>query len=69
MRAQVGCSLPPTVTVLMGGDSSERSVSLRSGAAVAAALRRAGYPVEEIDLQQCELTPAIRQATPSQKMS
>ena len=53
----------PTVTVLMGGDSSERSVSLRSGAAVAAALRRAGYPVEEIDLQQCELTPAIRQAT------
>ncbi|MBQ4106983.1 MAG: D-alanine--D-alanine ligase [Lentisphaeria bacterium] len=63
-RQRLTAAVPaPKVTVLMGGDSSERSVSLRSGAAVAAALRRAGYPVEEIDLQHCELTPEIRQAT------
>lgn len=40
-----------TVGVLMGGTSSEREVSLRSGAAVAGALRSAGHAVQEIDLQ------------------
>lgn len=38
------------VAVLMGGLSSEREVSLRSGAAVAAALRRLGHDVREIDV-------------------
>ena len=37
------------VAVLLGGVSSEREVSLRSGAAVAAALRRLGHAVTEID--------------------
>jgi len=41
----------PKVAVLMGGTSSEREVSLRSGAAVARALREAGRKVVEIDLR------------------
>jgi D-alanine-D-alanine ligase len=42
-------ALPP-ITVLKGGISSEREVSLRSGAAVAAALRSIGAQVEELDV-------------------
>lgn len=38
-----------TVAVLMGGLSAEREISLRSGAAVAEALRGEGYTVTEID--------------------
>jgi D-alanine-D-alanine ligase len=38
------------VAVLMGGVSSEREVSLRSGAACARALRSAGYRVTEVDV-------------------
>lgn len=38
------------VAVLMGGDSSEREVSLQSGRAVAEGLRRAGHEVHEVDL-------------------
>lgn len=41
--------LPP-ITVLKGGISSEREVSLRSGAAIAVALRQVGYVVEELDV-------------------
>ena len=41
----------PIIGVLMGGCSSEREVSLRSGAAVADALRAAGHKVVPIDLQ------------------
>src|SRR5262245_48692154 len=37
------------IGVLMGGLSSEREVSLRSGKAVAQGLRAKGYTVEEID--------------------
>ncbi|MBF0325412.1 MAG: D-alanine--D-alanine ligase [Alphaproteobacteria bacterium] len=37
------------VTVLMGGASAEREVSLRSGAAAAEALRQAGFAVTTID--------------------
>jgi D-alanine-D-alanine ligase len=37
------------VTVMMGGPSSEREVSLRSGAAVASALRSLGHTVHELD--------------------
>ncbi|MDJ0639329.1 MAG: D-alanine--D-alanine ligase [Paracoccaceae bacterium] len=39
----------PKVTVLMGGPSAEREVSLSSGRACAAALRDAGYEVSELD--------------------
>ncbi len=38
------------VAVLMGGMSSEREVSLRSGRAVADALRKLGHEVREVDL-------------------
>jgi D-alanine-D-alanine ligase len=38
------------VTVLMGGASTERDVSLSSGKGVAAALREAGYEVRELDV-------------------
>ncbi len=38
------------IGVLMGGVSSERSVSLRSGNAVVASLMQAGYIVEPIDI-------------------
>ncbi|MDB5561176.1 MAG: D-alanine--D-alanine ligase [Hyphomicrobiales bacterium] len=38
------------VAVLMGGWSNERPVSLASGTACAAALRRAGYQVTEVDV-------------------
>ncbi len=38
------------VAVLMGGFSSERDVSLRTGKAVAGALRQLGHDVSEIDL-------------------
>lgn len=37
------------ITVMLGGPSAEREVSLRSGAAVAASLRRGGYSVHELD--------------------
>ena len=39
------------VGVFFGGESSERDVSLRTGAAAAAALRRKGYDVVEIDIK------------------
>ena len=39
-----------TVAVLKGGLSAEREVSLKSGAAVAEALRGEGYQVTEIDV-------------------
>lgn len=37
------------IAVMLGGSSSEREVSLRTGAAVAQALRSAGHQVHEID--------------------
>lgn len=40
------------IGVLMGGDSSEREVSLRSGRAIEAALRRRGYHVVGLDVSQ-----------------
>jgi D-alanine-D-alanine ligase len=39
---------PHRITVLKGGPSAERDVSLRSGAAAAEALREAGYDVAEV---------------------
>ncbi|MBL8951298.1 MAG: D-alanine--D-alanine ligase [Myxococcaceae bacterium] len=40
------------IGVLLGGMSSERDVSLKSGAAIAKALREAAYTVVEIDVQR-----------------
>src|SRR6266404_9063458 len=40
------------ITVMLGGPSAEREVSLRSGAQVAAALRGLGHTVHELDPQQ-----------------
>ena len=37
------------ITVMLGGPSAEREVSLRSGTAVAAALRSLGHLVSELD--------------------
>lgn len=45
-----------TVAVLKGGPGAEREVSLRSGAAVAAALRSAGYAVHEADVRSLDFT-------------
>ena len=48
------------VGVLYGGISSEREISLVTGAAVAEALREAGFPAELIDIREaplCELSP------------
>jgi D-alanine-D-alanine ligase len=39
------------ISVLLGGPSAEREVSLRSGAAVASALRSLGHEVSEVDPQ------------------
>ena len=38
-----------TITVMLGGPSAEREVSLRTGAAVARALRSVGHEVHELD--------------------
>lgn len=48
MKAQPGKF--KKVAVLKGGPSSERSISLKSGAAVAIGLRAAGYDVVEVDV-------------------
>ncbi len=42
----------------MGGTSSEREVSLRSGVSIARGLREAGYDVDEIDLTSKDVTVA-----------
>jgi D-alanine-D-alanine ligase len=44
------------VAVLKGGVSSEREVSLRSGAAIAQGLREGGYEVTEVDIVSREFT-------------
>ncbi len=48
---------PKKVTLLKGGPGSERDVSLRSGAAVAEALKQAGYEVEELDVHRIDFVP------------
>jgi D-alanine-D-alanine ligase len=54
------------ITVLMGGWSAEREVSLDSGVNCAAALKEAGYAVETIDAKQdlSDLIRALRQQKP-----
>lgn len=50
----------PRVNVLKGGTSSEREVSLRSGAAVAKALTNAGFEVIESDIKECAILPEMK---------
>ncbi len=50
-----------TVGVFLGGESSERDVSLRTGAAAVQALRKKGYDVREIDIRG-DWLGAIREA-------
>ncbi|MGE5664090.1 MAG: D-alanine--D-alanine ligase [Deltaproteobacteria bacterium] len=50
-----------TVGVFLGGESSERDVSLRTGAAAVQALRKKGYDVREIDIRG-DWLEAIRKA-------
>ncbi len=47
------------VAVLMGGVSEERPVSLKSGRAVAVALRARGHRVAEIDLRRRTIEPVL----------
>jgi len=44
------------IVVMLGGPSAEREVSLRSGAAVAKALRTLGHEVSEVDPKKGEFT-------------
>ena len=53
---------PLKVNVLYGGSSSEREISLRSGRAVATALRNAGFAVVETDVTECRLYPEMLDA-------
>ena len=53
--------MSPIVGVLKGGMSSERKVSLKSGAAVADALRQRGHTVVEIDVGP-DLPSKLREA-------
>jgi D-alanine-D-alanine ligase len=53
-----------TVAVLKGGWSSERDVSLSSGAECAKALRQKGHDVKEIDVKR-DLMDLVRQLSPA----
>lgn len=57
--AEVEMPDPLNITVMLGGPGAEREVSLRSGAAVAEALRSLGHRVSEVDPQtdHWELAP------------
>src|SRR3984957_9391077 len=50
------------ITVMLGGPSAEREVSLRSGKSVAKALRSLGHAVEELDPKEpaWTLSPATQ---------
>ena len=54
---------PKTIAVLLGGPSSEREVSLSSGAECVAALRVAGFDVVEIDAG-ADLVEQLKSARP-----
>ncbi len=53
-----------TVALLKGGWSTEREVSLSSGAECAKALRQKGYEVKEIDVKR-DLMDLVRQLSPA----
>ena len=62
LETLLAAPVPPKVNVLEGGTSREREISLKSGAAVAQALRNAGFDVTVTDLQKCCVTPEMREA-------
>ena len=47
------------VSVLMGGRSAEREVSLATGKACAEGLRQAGYDVVEVDVGDGDIAPLM----------
>jgi len=51
------------IVVAMGGISEERDVSLRSGKAIAEALREQGHDVIPVDLRTADIVP-IREVAP-----
>src|SRR5438105_4524326 len=53
-------SAPLHIVVMLGGPSAEREVSLRSGAAVAKALRSLGHQVTELDPKNRDWTLPLR---------
>ncbi len=57
-----GLGRPLRITVLRGGPGSEREVSLKSGRAVAAALRLRGHEVFEADISPDDLSALDRPA-------
>ena len=57
------------VSVLMGGPSAEREVSLNSGANCAAALKEAGYKVSTIDVDPRPAEPCSRRSRRRSPMS
>ena len=54
--------LPPKVTVIMGGNSNEREISLNSGTQVFNALKNSGFQVEAVDLKKPTITEKMRNA-------
>ena len=52
------------VTLLKGGKSGEREISLASGAACAEALRGEGFPVVEIDTADSDMLQQILDSKP-----
>ena len=52
------------VAVLMGGVSSERSVSLITGESCSKALRQAGYSVTEVDITTTDIDVIAKQLSP-----
>ena len=52
------------IAVLMGGPSSEREVSLRTGKGIANALRDQGYLVAEIDFSPRIFTQQLQEVEP-----
>ena len=52
----------PKINLLLGGTSNEREISLKSGSAVAQALRNGGFDVTVTDVTECRLLPEMREA-------
>lgn len=52
----------PKINLLLGGASNEREISLKSGSAVAQALRNGGFDVTVTDVTECRLLPEMREA-------
>ncbi len=64
--SRLGVAPPRTlehVAVLMGGWSAEREISLKSGAAVAAALEGEGYRVTQIDVDR-DVAARLKEVAP-----